>query len=124
MSSINQTVAEWARITVERWEEKISQLGIGDSNALINSFTQQVITDSAGNPDLIRFTFEYYGKMVDMGVGRGVKATEIGNVETTRKPKPWYSKQFGREVYRLAEILAEAYGRRAVTIIIQNIEQK
>jgi len=124
MSSINQTVAEWARITVERWEEKISQLGIGDSNALINSFTQQVITDSAGNPDLIRFTFEYYGKMVDMGVGRGVKATDIGNIETTRKAKPWYSKQFGREVYRLAEILAEAYGRRAVTIIIQNIEQK
>ena len=134
---MNQTVIDWAKITIARWEEKITQLRIGDSNTLINSFAHQVITDSAGNPDLIRFTFEYYGRMVDMGVGRGMP---IGNRSTSqfwdaredngrlikknRKPKPWYSKPFGREVHKLGELLAQAYGQRAVAIIVNQIEQK
>jgi len=119
---INQTVADWARITVERWEEKITQLGIGNSTVLINSFTHQIISDSKGNPELIRFAFQYYGRMVEMGVGRGVPLAEVPN--SNRKPKPWYSKTFAREMYKLTEHLAKAYGQRAVTLIVQEITQE
>jgi len=118
---ITQTVTDWARITVERWEEKITQLGIGDSNTLINSFTHEVITASNGNPELIKFTFQYYGRMVDMGVGRGVPLAEVAN--SNRKPKAWYSKVFAREMHKLAENLAKAYGQRAVTLIVNEIQQ-
>jgi hypothetical protein len=124
MSSVNQTVADWARITVERWEEKITTLKIGDSNTLLRSFTHQVISDSNGDPEMIKFTFEYYGRLVDMGVGRGVTAADVGVKETRRRPKPWYNKTFGREIHRLGELLAEAYGRKAVTIIVNQIEGK
>jgi hypothetical protein len=119
---INQTIADWAQITVERWEEKITQLGIGISGTLINSFTHQILTDSKGDPELIRFTFEYYGKMVEMGVGKGVPLAEVQN--SNRKPKQWYSKTFAREMYKLSEHIAKAYGQRAVTLIVQEITQQ
>jgi len=124
MSSLTDNIEQWAKITVERWEEKITQMKIGDSNTLINSFAHQVISDSNGNPDLIKFTFQYYGRMVDMGVGRGIKYSDVGIKETSRKPKPWYNKTFGREIYKLAEVLATAYGKKAVIVIVNTIEQK
>jgi hypothetical protein len=36
-----------------------------------------VQTQANGNPELIIFTFEYFGKFVDMGVGRGVKIVDV-----------------------------------------------
>ena len=119
-----RSVTQWAQITVERWEEKITQLNIGDSNALINSFTNEVITGSNGDPELIKFTFEYYGRMVDMGVGRGVKASDRGSVDTRRQPKPWYNKTFAREMHKLAESLAKTYGMKAVTLITTEINNE
>lgn len=122
MNQVANTVADWARITVERWEEKVMQLGIGYNLDLINSFTHEVITASNGDPELVKFTFEYYGRMVEMGVGRGVPIAEVPS--SNRTPKPWYSKTFAREVHKLAEHLGKAYGQRATTLIVQEITMK
>jgi hypothetical protein len=108
----------WARITVKVWREKIVKLKVIDSNKLWQSFTADVI-GQAGDDDLkIQFAFEFYGKFVDMGVGKG---TPIGGVKENaisrrlegkflgnrRRPKKWYSKTLAAEVSRLAELLAD-----------------
>ncbi|WP_372772094.1 hypothetical protein [Mangrovibacterium sp.] len=121
-TNIGLTVEAWAEIVIDKWETMIARLHIGHSGNLINSFTHHVITQSGGNPELIEFTFEYYGKFVDMGVGRGVT---IGEVEfSDRRRKPWYSKTFFSQVKKLGEILGEKYARKGQAVIIENLEKK
>jgi hypothetical protein len=111
---------QWANIVIERWEEKIMQLGIGSTNTLINSFTQQVITDSNGNPELIVFAFEYYGKFIDMGVGRGTSLGEV--ISSNRTAKAWHNKIFVRELAIMSSLIADHYGTKATIIIKSSIE--
>lgn len=109
---------QWAAIVIERWEEKIVQMGIiGDQ--LINSFTHHVISEADGNFTLIQFTFNYYGKFVDMGVGKGVPLEEVSF--SNRRAKPWYSKTFGRELKKMAELLSQHYGHKIVIAIGDSI---
>jgi hypothetical protein len=115
------TIEAWAAIVVERWERKIQQLGIYHTGKLINSFTHYVNTQANGNPDKITFAFEYYGKFVDMGVGRGVK---LGAIETsTRTAKPWYSKIFWGQFLKIKEIMVEKYQIKSQLTIITSVEQ-
>lgn len=120
--NMSLTVEAWADIVIDKWENMIARLHIGNSSTLINSFAQHVVTQANGNPGRIEFVFEYYGKFVDMGVGRGIS---IGEVEfSDRKPKPWYSKTFFSQVKKLGEILSEKYSQKAKAIIIENIEDQ
>ena len=119
-NSISLSVEAWAIIVIKRWESKISQLGIGSTGNLAKSFLQHVFTQSGGDPEKIEFTFNYYGKFVDMGVGKGVKMGQSG--KGSRNPKPWYSKTFYSEVKRLGEILSQKYAYEAQTSILNNIE--
>jgi len=121
-TNIVLTVEAWAEIVIERWENMIARLRIHHTGNLINSFAHHVITQSGGNPERIEFAFEYYGKFVDMGVGRGVS---IGEVEfSDRRRKPWYSKTFFSQVKKLGEILSVKYSEKAKAVIIENIEIK
>lgn len=117
---MQQTVEEWAKYVIERWEQEIIRLRVSRTNQLLNSFKNFVITQSNGNVEKIEFVFEYYGKFVDMGVGNGVK---MGEVEySNRKPKPWYNKVFFGQVKKLGELLAEQYQYEAAMIIATNVE--
>ena len=121
-TNIGLTVEAWAEIVIDKWETMIARLHIGHSGKLINSFAHHVITQSGGDPEKIEFAFEYYGKFVDMGVGRGVT---IGEVEfSDRRRKPWYSKTFFSQVKRSGEILGEKYARKGQAVIIENLENK
>ena len=114
------TAEEWARITIERWEMKIVRLKIFRTSDLIRSFKFHVQANANGNPELIDFAFNYYGKFVDMGVGNGVKLGEVE--ESNRRAKPWYSKTFFAEIQKLREILADKYGIKAQMTIISNVD--
>ena len=76
----------WAKMMVNIWEEKVMLLNIHDTGELLRSFQHQVISSSAGDVGKIVFTYNYYGRMVDMGVRRGVKMGD----EVVRS-KPWYN---------------------------------
>lgn len=104
-------VTAWADIVIQRWETKISRLGIIETQELLRSFTSQVELDAQGDPFKILFTFLYYGIFPDMGVGKGVKYDQVAG--SNRRAKPWYSKQFAAEVRKLAGFMAERYGERA-----------
>lgn len=121
MSDIKLTVEEWAEIVVKIWEEKMLQLEISDTFQLANSFAFHVIGNAGGDVQRIEFAFNYYGKFVDMGVGRGIKL-EDRYFGSKRISKPWYTKTFMREVRKLKFILAEKYGHLGAISIVENID--
>ena len=124
----------WAKITIKLWRKNMSRLKVGQNSSgnLYRNFKFQVIAASGGNVNRIEFAFNYYGKFLDMGVGKGTKIGDrpvskrsrvlgdrmLGGV---RKPKKWYSRTFYGESQRLFEILQKEYGRKAQVIISENI---
>lgn len=100
----------------------MARTGVKGTGKLLNSFTYTIHTQANGNPELIRFAFNYYGKFVDMGVGRGVT---LETVEfSTRKPKPWYSKVFWGQFQKLKELMVDKYQMKSTMSILTEIENK
>ncbi len=120
--NITETVEAWAEIVIKNWRQKIIQLDIGVTGALYDSFQHEVIGQAGSNPEKIEFAFKYYGRFVDMGVGRGVDKGNPGYVNTRRKAKKWYSKVFYSETAKLRELLAEKYGIIGAAVIKENID--
>ena len=122
-TDLSLTVAAWADIVMDNWLDKIDKLKIGLSWQLEDSIKSTLISNAGGLPERVEFSFNYYGKFVDMGVGKGV---EIGDVkdrgESRRRPKKWYSKTMYAQIIKLREILAKKYGRVAAISIIENID--
>jgi hypothetical protein len=132
--SERQIAEAWAKITIQLWKKNMSRMKIGQNSSgdLYRSFKFKVIAASGGNVDRIEFAFTYYGKFLDMGVGKG---TKLGDrpisrgsrvladkmLGTARKPKKWYSRTFYGEAHRLFEILQKEYGRKAQVVISENI---
>lgn len=124
------TVEAWAEITIKEWQNKIKELEIGESKnstgQLLASFYHHVKTSADGIPEYINFAFEYYGRMVDWGVGRGVSIENRENLVlaegTRRVQKPWFSKVFAFHIKRLAEIMAEKYAQQAAVVVINDLQ--
>lgn len=105
----------WAEIVIERWQARMTALNIGDTGELLRSFHAQVQRDAAGDPAKVTFTFLYYGRFPDMGVGRGVTLSDAP--APGRPVKPWYSQTFLGEVVKLGRMLAAKYGIDAAMAI-------
>lgn len=117
-----QVAEEWLEIAIQNWQEEIKLLNIGNTNDLFNSFVGRVI-GSAGSVTAINLAYKYYGKYVDMGVGRGMpvgSARMLGSSfskkrnakgqlhKYNRSKKPWYTggkSGINYQVFRLAQIL-------------------
>jgi len=112
-----EMVQKWAEIVIERWKVRMAALGVGDTGELLKSFEAQVVMDSNGDPAKITFTFLYYGRFTDMGVGRGVTLSDVPDVTGNRQVKPWYSKTFLNEVIKLGRMMATKYGFDAAMAI-------
>jgi len=117
--NLNVTAKAWADIVIEKWEQKMIRLNVGKTKDLLNSFEATVTAESNGNPKLIEFAFLYYGKFVDMGAGKGVKAGEWEG--TKRQPKSWYSRTFFGQLQALGDILGEKYAQKGAMAIVENI---
>ena len=124
---------KWAKITIKRWRKKLRQYRIGNSKELYKSFTKNVIGAARGDLLKIEFAFHYYGKFVDMGVGKGTKIGDVKENRTARRlegrmlgnrrrPKRWYSKTFHAESMRLYEIMGEHYSDLGSVAITENID--
>jgi hypothetical protein len=125
----------WAKITIIKWKKKLASNKIGDTGSLLRSFKYNVLASAQGNVLKITFLFEYYGRFVDMGVGKGVKIGDVKESAASRKlsgkmlgnrrrPKKWYSKTFHAEVMKLSEIFAKEYGHRGVVAITENLSDQ
>ena len=60
----------WAKITIIKWKKKLANNRVGDSGLLLKSFQYTVLASAQGNVLKITLLFEYYGRFVDMGVGK------------------------------------------------------
>ncbi len=141
MQSIQPKLSEreiaeaWAKITIIKWKKKLTSNRIGDTGTLLRSFKYNVLASAQGDVLKITLLFEYYGRFVDMGVGKGVKIGDVKESAASRKlsgkmlgnrrrPKKWYSKTFHAEVMKLSEIFAKEYGHRGVVAITENLSDK
>ena len=114
---------KFAQIVIEKWQTKITILGITDTRELLNSFTASVKRDANGKPELIKFVFNYYGKFLDMGVfGTGSRKKNTQQ-KYYRQKHPWYSSIFARQVRRLADLIAKQYGYESITTISENLKK-
>lgn len=122
-TNIVLTAQAWADILIRNWFAKIERLHIGQTQELAASFINHVIENAGGSVDRIEFAFNYYGKFVDMGVGKGISLSDIGYVDSGRRPKKWYSPVFYSEVRKLTAILAEKYAMKAAISICETIKE-
>lgn len=120
---LRTTITKWAEITIHELRQSMVKKYIGQSGDLYKSFQYKVFTDTNGNPTRVSIGFEYHGRFVDMGVGKGTRLENVkSNAEiwryaaknkrskNPRRPKKWYSPTMYREYQRAAEILAAKYG--------------
>lgn len=128
-----ELVSGWAKVTIAAWRENIVKLKIGNTQDLYRSFVEQVINQANGDKLKIEFAFKYYGKFVDMGVGKGVKIGDVKENSTSRRlegkmtgnrrrAKKWYTKELRHQVLRLEELLSEKYGRQVQNMITENLK--
>jgi hypothetical protein len=133
--SEREIAESWAKITIIKWKRKLAINKIGDSGTLLRSFKYNVLASAQGDVLKISLLFEYYGRFVDMGVGKGVRISDVKESLTSRKlsgkmlgnrrrPKKWYSKTFHAEVMKLGEIFAREYGHRGALVITENASDK
>jgi hypothetical protein len=115
---------KFADLVIEKWQTEIETLGITDTRTVLNSFKASVQRDAGGEPKIITFIFDYYGKFLEMGVfGSGHRKNKT-NVKHFRQKYPWYSSIFARQVRRLADLMARQYGYESVTSIAESIQNK
>jgi len=96
--------SRFADYVIKKWLKKCEDLKVYESGALVRSFIAEVFRNAAGNVERIQFTFNYYGRMVDMGVGKGITLDDVG--AGYRVAKKWYSSVLYSEVNKLAELMA------------------
>lgn len=121
------TVEAWADIVIREWVKMASALDIAPDHPLTTErFRYFLTTQADGNIARITFTFDFYLKFVNWGVGRGVtienRDTLIVAGKTSRRAKPWYDQVFPKQLTILGHLLAEKYGQRTVALIKTQLE--
>ena len=106
---------QFAKYTIQRWQERQRKAKIKGSGELRRSFVTHVQRDANGDLQLMAFTFHFYGWYVDAGVGKGRNSL----AKEGRNPKPWFNKVYWREFNKLAEMVAETMGVKALEEIKQ-----
>lgn len=118
---INDTIAAWADIVIEKWHAKITELKAYDKGYLDDSLMQDLLVNAGVDIDKIEFTFKLYGIFVDMGVGKEISKGNSGDLGFTpeRKAKEWFSRKYYGQIMKLREILMEQYSK-AITFSMIN----
>lgn len=124
--NLSLTVEAWADIVIKEWLNAMEALRVVDTYTLIESLKSKILVDSAGDPYRIHFAFEWYGRMVDYGVGKGVTLEErdsmIKGDLTTRRPKPWLTDTFYKQLEVLRHLLEEKHARRIEYLVVRNLD--
>lgn len=118
-------MVSWADNVLRLFDQKVRALDIHEGK-LLSSFESHVFWHSGGDLNKVQFAFEYYGRFVDWGVGRGVtvkeRSTLVGLGLTKRRKKPWFSTVFYKQVPQLRALIEERMGNVLPLILVQKIE--
>lgn len=123
---VKLTVEAWADIVIKEWLIMAERLKISYSEQLVDSFAAKVLTDASGDPYKIMFAFEWYGRMVDYGVGKYVTLDDrdsmIAAGLTKRRPKPWLSDTLYKQIEILRHLLEEKHARKIEFFVLRNLD--
>jgi hypothetical protein len=126
-----QTVEAWLDITLSNLRERVKELRIQDTGALLASIQGHLVSSAGDDVQRLSIAYAVYGQFVDMGVGRGMGAglrkvnsqyatirDERGRLfNHARKARPWSSKELGRQTLRLSVLLSDYYGRTTLATL-------
>lgn len=120
MATLNkeQIIHEWAAFVIRIWQQRVIDVGIKSSSELARSFTNTIYANAGGDTAKIEYAFNWYGKLADMGVGRGTKLEQVG--QTKRQRYPWFSTTFLLEVKKLANMIARFKAEQATIVITES----
>lgn len=112
--TLQNTMKYFVKYSAEKFQKSIMKLDVRHSGDLYESVRTSVSSGGSKTSGTIRFN--WYGRFVDMGVGKGItlieKQTGRGLTNNrnpsriTRKPKPWFTDVWPAQVHRMSEILA------------------
>ena len=116
-----EVMREFMPIFLERLKGNLVEHQIGHEGDLDDSLKTSVSV--SGSTIRGRLKFKFYGRFVDMGVGKGLTLAERQSgvavhagrkgLTSRRKPKVWFSAQYAYERARLTEILISELQRIA-----------
>ncbi len=113
-----QVIHQWADFVIRIWQQKVVSFGIKQGSALARSFTNTIFANAGGDTAKIQYAFNWYGKLADMGVGRGTTIAQVG--ATGRQKYPWLSTTFLLEVRKLANMIAALNAGEASVFITES----
>lgn len=124
--NIGLTIEAWAEIVIKEWINAIYALQVIDLYDLAESLEYKIYTDAAGDPRKVAFAFLWYGRMVDYGVGKYVPLDDrdsmIAAGLTTRRPKPWFTDTFYKQLEVLRHLLEEKHAKRIEMFVVRNLD--
>lgn len=125
--NIPLTVEEWAKIVIEKWVNMAKTLNISMNDPLTDDrFKYYLTTQADGNIEKIKFTYDFYLKFVNWGVGKGVSISNRDTIVaaglTKRRRKPWFDNVFPKQLSILGHLLSERYAQRTTALIKTGIE--
>lgn len=124
-STMENTMRDFAQFTGEKFRKSIWSWDVRHEGDLYESVKTRV---SKGSSKITgSFSFNFYGRFADMGVGKGVTLIEqqTGRGLTAnrnpsrilRKPKPWFTEVWYHQRHRLQEILARDIAKAATQAV-------
>ena len=126
-----QLISDWARFAIERLQKNIDKFKIGVTGSLKYSLLYALKSVADGDIGSVQILFNYYGKFVDMGLGKGVKIESVSSNsemysaagKSHRKPKKWLSKTLYGEINQLQLLLLKNYSEQVPNIVRESIQQ-
>lgn len=137
-NALTWTIVQWADIAIKEFHRSMVKAGVKRSH-LWRSLTYNIKYDN-GFPVEVSIGFLYHGRFVDMGVGRGVRISDVKNNAELwraatigkkrkdaaalrgRRPKKWYAKTAYIQFQILSDILLSKYRISTSRIVENNIK--
>ena len=119
---MNLSIDQWAKVTITQWQQRIKHYDMHDGK-LAESLYHHANREANGDKALVIFAFEYYGKMVEWGVGKGVTIANRDHIQTTREKKPWFSDVFFARLDIIKKEMAKSMSRDALLFVKTNLEK-
>jgi len=128
--NIFTTVEAWTDILLDRLYQSIYKHKILNTWQLHDSLSAKILGGQK-SPEAIALEYLYYGKFVEMGVGKGVRLENRNQMQqdyrhneggTRRKPKKWISKIVYSQTLKLRDIMMSKYGKKGAFSIVENLD--
>ena len=120
-STMETTMRDFIRFAQEKFEKSVLRHDVRHEGDLFESFRNRVSSRSGNITGDIKFNF--YGRFVDMGVGKGITLIEKQSgrgltpnrnpSRIARKAKPWFSPIWTSQRQKLSQVLARDVAKAA-----------